>query len=117
MFGIKTDKNYKEILPGIKIKALCHGEHTLMTEFILTKNSILPEHSHPYEQTGYLVKGKIKLFVNGNSREITPGDSWCIKKDIKHKAAIIEDSVALEIFSPVREDYLQFLNKDNIVSF
>jgi quercetin dioxygenase-like cupin family protein len=117
MFGIKSEKRYKEILPGINIKTLCHGEHTLMTEFILTKNSVLPEHSHPYEQTGYLVKGKIKLFLDGNSREITPGESWCIKKDIKHKAEIIEDSVALEIFSPVREDYLQFVNKDDIVSF
>ena len=44
------------------------------------------------------------------------GDSWCIPKNIVHKAEIQEDSVALEIFSPAREDYIKFLNKDSIIA-
>ena len=35
-----------------------------------------------------------------------PGDSWCIPGHVEHRAEIIEDSVAIEVFSPVREDYL-----------
>ena len=35
-----------------------------------------------------------------------PGDSWCIGGDVEHGAEILEDSVAVEVFSPVREDYL-----------
>ena len=37
--------------------------------------------------------------------EVQPGDSWCILGDILHSAEIIEDSIAIEVFSPVREDY------------
>jgi quercetin dioxygenase-like cupin family protein len=106
MFNKHTNDGYKDTLPKIKQKTLVFGERTLMTEFILARNSILPEHSHPYEQTGYLVKGHI-LFTIGNVRyDAYSGDSWCIPKDANHGAEILEDSVAIEIFSPVREDYL-----------
>ena len=115
MFGKKSAKGYIEILEGIKIKTLCRGEQTLMAEYVLQQNSVLPEHSHPYEQTGYLLSGKIRLYINGKSREVIPGDSWCIHEDVIHKADILENSVALEIFSPVREDYLDFINKSDVI--
>lgn len=77
-----------------------------MAEFLLGKGSVLPEHSHPYEQTGYLVSGHIKLKIGDAVHDVYPGDSWCIPLDMKHGADIIDDSVAIEVFSPVRQDYL-----------
>ena len=35
-----------------------------------------------------------------------PGDSWCIPGNVEHRAEVAQDSVAIEVFSPVREDYL-----------
>ena len=95
-----------EALPGIGRKTLVHGERMLMTEFSLAKGRDLPEHAHPYEQAGYLVKGHIALRIGGVERDTLPGDSWCVPANVAHGATVIEDSVALEIFSPVREDYL-----------
>jgi quercetin dioxygenase-like cupin family protein len=114
MFGRGSDKGYKEILKGISIKTLVHGEKTLMSEFQLKKGSELTEHEHVHEQTGYLVKGKIRLFIGDTSRIVTPGDSWCIPSRLMHKAEILEDSVAIEIFSPYREEYSQFINYDDV---
>lgn len=108
MYGKHSENNYTEILKGIQIKTLCHGDSTLMTEFLLQKDAVLPAHSHPYEQTGYLVKGKIRLFIGEASKELVPGDSWCIASNLPHRAEIMEDSVAIEVFSPIREDYLPF---------
>lgn len=108
MFGKKTTDGYTEVIPGIKIKTICYGKNTLMTEFLLKKDAELTEHHHKHEQTGYLVSGKIRLFIGEESRELNPGDSWNIPADIIHKAEIIEDSVAIEVFSPCREDYLKF---------
>jgi len=79
---------------------------TLMTEFLLEKGKILPKHKHPQEQTGYLVSGKIVLVVEDEEFEANPGDSWVIPGNVEHWAKIIEDSVAVEVFAPVREDYL-----------
>lgn len=114
MFGKKTSDGYTEVIPGIKIKTISYGKNTLMTEFKLKKDSQLTEHTHEHEQTGYLVSGRIRLFIGDDSKELNPGDSWNIASNIKHKAEIIEDSVAIEVFSPCREDYLKFLNTVDI---
>ena len=85
-----------------------------MTEFLLKKDSILTEHSHINEQTGYLVSGKIKLYINNRLKIIMPGDSWSVPSNSKHKGEILEDSVAIEVFSPVRDDYKRYMNREDI---
>ncbi|UNC91075.1 cupin domain-containing protein [Candidatus Contubernalis alkaliaceticus] len=95
-----------QVLEGIKRKTLVYGEKTLLTEFRLKRGKQLPVHKHPQEQTGYLVSGHIILTIDGESFDMSPGDSWIIHGNIEHSAEIVEDSVAVEVFSPVREDYI-----------
>ncbi len=103
----KADKeDYIKVFDGIKRKTLVYGNNTLLTEFILSKGKTLPMHSHPEEQTGYLVSGHIILIIDGDRHEMKPGDSWAIPGNVEHGAETLEDSVAVEIFSPVREDYI-----------
>ena len=106
MFQTQNDDGYNEVLDGIKVKTLVYGDKTMMTEFRLDQGSDLPLHSHPHEQTGYLVKGHLKLLFGDQQFDVLPGDSWCIPGGTQHRAEIIEDSVAVEVFSPLREDYL-----------
>jgi quercetin dioxygenase-like cupin family protein len=115
MFGVHSGNGFTEVLPGISIKTVCSGRSTLMTEFRLKAGSMLSEHSHPHEQTGYLVKGRMKLYIDGAGRELGPGDSWCVAGGLPHRAEIREDSVAIEVFSPAREDYLKYLNPADVV--
>ncbi|MFA0822966.1 MAG: cupin domain-containing protein [Methanomethylovorans sp.] len=104
----KSDSNgYREVLPGIYMKTVVYGESTLMTEFRLNKGSILPAHEHMHEQTGYLVSGKMILSIDNDSYEVVPGDSWNIPGGVLHCAEILEDSVAIEVFSPRRDEYIQ----------
>lgn len=104
--GEASPEGYIEAAAGVFRKTLVHGERTLMTEFRLLKGHTLPKHSHPHEQTGYLVSGHIVLTVDGTPYDMRPGDSWIVLPDLEHSAQVIEDSVAVEVFSPVREDYL-----------
>lgn len=106
MFVKRSAGGYIDAVDGIKRKTLAFGENTLLSEFLLKKGKELPAHSHPQEQTGYLVSGKIILYINGEGHEVEPGDSWSIPGDVVHRAEIIEDSVAVEVFAPVRQDYL-----------
>jgi quercetin dioxygenase-like cupin family protein len=103
----KTDPSgFKEVLDGVRYKTLVYGEKTLFAEFHLDRGSTVPVHNHPYEQTGYLVSGKLRFDVEGEKIEAEPGNSWCIPSDVKHGAEVLEDSVVIEVFSPVRKDYL-----------
>lgn len=106
MFSHHTMTRYKESLHGIQQKILVFGDHTLVIEFRLDKGSNLPAHIHPHEQTGYLVFGYLTLRVGAEQSEIWPGDSWNIPGNVEHSATIHQDSVAVEIFSPVRKEYL-----------
>ena len=47
-----------------------------------------------------------KLTIGDDTRDLKPGDSWCIPDDMEHEAVAVADTVALEVFAPVREDYL-----------
>ncbi len=106
MFQKQGENGYVPAQAGIERKTLVYGEKTLMTEFVLHKGHTLPRHAHPHEQTGYLVKGRIRLSIGLEEFEAGPGDSWCIPGGVDHGAEILEDSLAVEVFAPSRQDYL-----------
>jgi quercetin dioxygenase-like cupin family protein len=106
MFSKKSNEGFKQVLEGIKIKTLVYGDKMLFTEFRLTQGSLLPPHAHPHEQTGRLISGRIRLFIGEALFDAEPGDTWYIPGNVEHRAEILADSVAIEVFSPVREDYL-----------
>ncbi len=106
MFAKYTPAGFISPIDGIQMKTFVYGDNSLLARFHLKKGSFLPLHSHPHEQTGFMVSGKMKLFIGKEEFVAEAGDSWSIKGSIEHRAQILEDSVAIEVFSPLREDYL-----------
>jgi quercetin dioxygenase-like cupin family protein len=106
MFNKREAEGYKETFPGILMKTLVHGERTLMVEFIMDAGSILPEHEHPHEQTGYLVSGAMRLVMGDEVHEVGDGDSWTIPGGVRHSAEVLEETIAVEVFSPRREEFI-----------
>jgi quercetin dioxygenase-like cupin family protein len=106
MFSKHDLSGFTTPLDRIRMKTLVHGDRTLMTEFRLEQGAVLPRHKHPHEQTGYLVSGRIEMVIGAEAHQVSAGDSWCIPSDVEHSAVARESSVAIEVFSPVREDYL-----------
>ena len=88
------------------MKALTYGDNSLLCEFQLKQGSIIPAHQHPQEQTGYLISGRLRFSSDEGDFIAEPGSSWNFKGNIVHKAEVLEDTVAIEIFSPVHQDYL-----------
>ncbi len=106
MFKKKEDATYKNVMEGIDLATLVYGDKTLMARFRLEKGVNLPLHKHPHEQTGMLVSGRIVLTIDGVEHTAEPGDTWCIGPEVEHGARALEKSLAVEVFSPVRKDYL-----------
>jgi quercetin dioxygenase-like cupin family protein len=97
---------YRELLPGVELKTVAHGERTLMGKFKIAEGAVIPVHSHPQEQTGYLVTGRLRFDIDGEEITVEPGSGWCLEPNLPHGATALEDCVVIEVFSPRRDDYL-----------
>lgn len=106
MFRTSRRTRPVEMLPGVTRRTLTHGERMLLVEFEVRAGSVFPEHEHPYEQTGYLCSGKGRLWIGAEVFDMEPGSSWSIPAGVPHRAEFTENSVAIDVFSPPRQDYL-----------
>ena len=95
-----------QLAPGIMRKATMWGENTLLNYLDMEKGAAIPMHTHPEEQIGYLVKGHIIMTVDGEEYDISEGDSYLVPGDAEHGLRVLEDAVAVEVFSPVRKQLL-----------
>jgi quercetin dioxygenase-like cupin family protein len=106
MFCRKNEEGYRQMLEGVEMKTVANGENTSMHEFRIAKGAEVPMHEHPHEQTGVMISGTLRFDVEGEIFDAKAGDSWNIPGGNKHSATALEDTVVVEVFSPVREEYL-----------
>lgn len=106
MFTKKDTNEFRSLIDGVKMRPLVFEEKTILCEFKLDKGFKLPSHKHPYEQTGYLLSGKLNFRIDKKWQLAEAGDSWSIPENVEHEVEILENSVVLELFSPIRPDYL-----------
>ena len=97
--------NPVEMLPGVVRRTLTDGERMMLCEIRMDKGAVVPLHTHPHEQTGYLVSGRCRFQIGDEVREIAAGDCWMVPGGAEHEATALEDSVFIDVFSPPREEY------------
>ncbi len=93
------------IAEGSFRKTLGWGERTLLSEVSFTKGGIVPPHSHPHEQIGYVARGAIEFTIGDRVAVLRTGDAYVIPGNVPHSCRALEESIAIDIFSPVREEY------------
>jgi quercetin dioxygenase-like cupin family protein/GNAT superfamily N-acetyltransferase len=91
---------------GTTRRVLVHGPGLMLVEFTFTGRQDLPIHSHPHEQVGYMVSGRLRLNMNGQCHELGPGDSYHVLPNVPHGVLIHESAVVVDAFTPPREDFL-----------
>jgi quercetin dioxygenase-like cupin family protein len=92
---------------GVYRRVLNTSDTMMVVEVSLAAGSTVPNHTHPHEQIGYLSSGRIRFQIGDEERLLEQGDSWLIPSGIPHTVVALVDSVAIDIFSPPREDFLQ----------
>ena len=94
----------KEIIEGFHAKFI-HTDQVTIGFITIKAGSKLPEHHHFHEQTTTVLEGKLELTVEGQVHVLEAGQAVVIPSNARHSAVAHSDCKAMDVFSPVREDY------------
>jgi len=83
------------------------GVNEMVSQVYLKKDALVPEHSHISEQISYIVEGTLKFWVGGEELILRAGQLLVIPPNVPHKALALEDTLDIDIFSPIRQDWLE----------
>ena len=103
---VKKEDAVKKQFLGVDFEVLAVGEESMVTKMLFKASDFAPFHKHPNEQNGYVVSGRYKLIFNDHEYIITNGDSYSIPANMEHSMDIIELGEIIDVFTPVRQDYL-----------
>lgn len=83
------------------------GERAQLMELRLNKGFYHPRHHHPeHESIGYLISGRLQMMIDDKEYVLEPGDGWRHRAGVFHSTRALEDSVAVEIHTPPRQEFL-----------
>ena len=100
-----------EIIPGCRTR-IPYGKNLMLSYLEMDEGAVVPIHSHPHEQGGILLQGRLRLTIGDETREVQAGALFIIPPGVPHRAeAVGGPAVVLDVFSPVREDYAEMYNK------
>ena len=92
--------------PGLTRSIGAYNEKLFLAEHRMEKGWIGTRHSHPHDQMAYVVSGLLRVTCGEETFEIGVGDSFVVRGGIEHQAAALEPSVVIDVFTPIRDDYL-----------
>jgi quercetin dioxygenase-like cupin family protein len=102
----ESDEASTEAVEGVHLKLLAGGTEANVQHFHIEPGAVVPEHSHPNEQLGYVASGTLDFHVDGETRTVEPGDSYVLAGGESHGAENTGDepAVGVEVFAPPREN-------------
>ena len=104
-FPTKSECAHHAIFPGVTITT-CATDKMMLSYVDLQPHSVVAEHSHPHEQVGMVLEGRATFTIGGEERTLGKGDMYLIPGNVKHRVVALDEPVkALDIFTPIREDY------------
>lgn len=106
MFMHNRDADAVACEPGVSRKILAYNDALMMCEIRFEKGARGYVHAHPHTQITYVAKGSFRFTVGGDTRTVVQGDSILIPPDAPHGVEALEDSMLVDVFHPMREDFI-----------
>jgi quercetin dioxygenase-like cupin family protein len=82
------------------------GAREMLAQIYLKKGALVPNHSHESEQITYVLQGALQFLIGGETLIVREGEVLTIPSWVEHQAEALEDTFELDLFSPIRQDWL-----------
>ncbi len=106
-FIFDNSMEWETVGEGVRRKIHCFDDNLMLVAVEFKKDSIGYLHKHFHTQTSYLVSGSFEVTIGTEKKIQKAGDSYFILPNIEHGVTALEDSLLIDIFTPVREDFLK----------
>ncbi len=107
MFVKNEDIKLTELGGGVSRKILAYDKNIMSVEVRFEKGAVGAPHSHKHEQISYVLEGKFEATIGNETKIITKGDTYYTTPDVVHGVVCLEAGALLDIFTPMREDFLK----------
>jgi Uncharacterized conserved protein, contains double-stranded beta-helix domain len=95
-----------EVMSDMISRKIVTGDKAMVAQVFLKKDAVVPEHHHESEQITYILEGALKFEIEGKEIVVRKGEVLSIPSNVPHRAVALEDTLDLDIFSPIRTDWL-----------
>ncbi len=82
------------------------GAREMIAQIYLKKGALVPMHTHESEQITYVLQGALRFLIGGEEITVREGEILHIPSWIEHQAEALDDTFELDVFSPIRQDWL-----------
>ncbi len=105
VYHSESDWPEVEAAPGVQRRVLSCGKQVMVVQFRIAAGAEVPAHTHPHEQVGHVVAGRMQFRIGDEVRDLGPGEGYSVPGGVVHGAMGVTDVIAVDSFNPVREDY------------
>ena len=91
---------------GIKRKVMAYDDQMMVVKVAFEAGGIGAMHSHPHTQASYVASGKFDITIDGKTKTLNGGDVYFVPSDLVHGAVCLEAGELIDVFHPLREDFL-----------
>jgi quercetin dioxygenase-like cupin family protein len=102
----KWDEVRTEVLNEKISRKIITGDKAMVAQVFLDKGAVVPAHKHESEQLTYILEGALEFEIEGKKLVVAKGQVLAIPSNVEHKAVALENTLDLDIFSPIRTDWL-----------
>ena len=107
MFTNRADIPYTDLGGGVKRRILSYNDNIMATEVSFETGAVGAMHTHPHAQISYVLSGKFEATLGDEVKIITAGDTYATEPRLPHGVVCLEAGVLLDVFSPMREDFIK----------
>jgi len=102
----RWDEIAAEKVTGMISRKVVTGEREMLAQIWLKKGAIVPTHEHVSEQLSYVLQGTLRFTILGEEFIVREGEVLHIPSSVPHQAEALDDTFELDVFSPIRQDWL-----------
>lgn len=106
MFNFTSEENWTDLGAGISRKIMSYNDEMMVVRVQFEQGSIGAIHQHIHTQSTFVVRGKFEFSIGEEKRIIAAGDTCLMPSNVLHGCVCLEEGELLDVFTPMREDFL-----------